>query len=157
MKLISCAFILVVITVFSCKKYPDGPTFSLRSPSQRIIGAWKLNSYLVSGNDSTSKFSGYTVLPGLDLKDPGINDTSGYLIRGGIDTVLYVSNFGLYELKNKKTELVLTSTKILNPLNLYGPLMSSVAITYKILRLSKKELWLQTEFNGSSYEYKYER
>ena len=139
MKKISCFLILSSLIIFSCKKYPDGPTFSFRSPSQRIIGAWKLKAYMVNGNDSINKFSNYTAIPGMDLKDPGINDTSGYLIRGGVDSNLFVSNIGLYELKNKKTELVLT------------------IITYKILRLKQDELWLQTDYSGSSYELHYER
>ena len=61
------------------------------------------------------------------------------------------------ELKNKKTELVLTSTKKVNLMNLDGPLMSSAIITYKILRLKQDELWLQTDYSGSSYELHYER
>lgn len=157
MKKITCLLILSSLIIFSCKKYPDGPTFSFRSPSQRIIGAWKLKAYLVNGTDSINKFSNYTVIPGMDLKDPGINDTSGYLIRGGVDSNLFVSNIGLYELKNKKTELVLTSTKKVNLMNLDGPLMSSAIITYKILRLKQDELWLQTDYSGSSYELHYER
>lgn len=157
MKKISFLFFLSSLIIFSCKKYPDGPAFSFRSPSQRIIGAWNLKAYLINGNDSISKFSNYTVIPGLDLKDPGINDTSGYLIRGGIDTNLYVSNIGLYELKNKNRDLVLTSTKKVNPMNLDGPLMSSEIISYKILRLMQDELWLQTDYSGSSYELHYER
>ncbi len=157
MKKITCLLFLASLIIFSCKKYPDGPAFSFRSPSQRIIGAWKLKSYLINGNDSINKFSNYTVIPGMDLKVPGINDTSGYLIRGGIDTNLYVTNIGLYELKNKKKELVLTSNKRVNLMNLNGPLMSSTIVTYKILRLKKNELWLQTDYNGNSYELHYER
>ncbi|GDX52397.1 hypothetical protein LBMAG27_14440 [Bacteroidota bacterium] len=157
MKKISCLFILSLLINFSCKKYPDGPTFSLRSPSQRIIGAWKLKVYMINGTDSINIFSNYNIIPGMDFKDPGINDTSSYLIRGGMDTNIYVTNIGLYELKNKKTELVLTSTKIVNSMNLDGPLMSSAIIIYKILRLKQNELWLQTDFSGSSYELHYER
>ena len=157
MKKILCLFFLSSLIIFSCKKYPDGPLFSVRAPSQRIIGAWKLKSYMINGTDSINIFSNYNIIPGVDFKDPVINDTFSYLIRGGMDTNIYVTNIGLYELKNKKNELVLTSTKIVNQLNLDGPLMSSTAVTYKILRLKKKELWLQTDYNGSSYEFHYER
>lgn len=121
----------------ACKKYPEGPTFSLRSPSQRIIGEWNLNYYNINGIDSLDKFLNYTVLPGMDLNDPGISDTAGYLIRGGVDTANYVSNIGLYELKNKN-RIGFNKNKIVNYLNLTGPLMSSSSITYKILRLKKK-------------------
>lgn len=157
MKKIVCLIFASSFFMQACKKYPEGPTFSLRSPSQRIIGEWNLNYYNINGIDSLDKFLNYTVLPGMDLNDPGISDTAGYLIRGGVDTANYVSNIGLYELKNKKTELVLTKNKIVNYLNLTGPLMSSSSITYKILRLKKKELWLQTDYNGVSYELHYEK
>ncbi len=148
---------LSLFLLFSCKKYPNGPTFSLRSPIQRIVGAWSLKSYLINGNDSTVVFNNYTLIPGIDLNDPGLSDTSSYLIRGGVDSAYYVTNIGWYEFKNKKTELVLIATKVVNDLNMAGPLISSSVVTYKILRLTKKELWLQTEYNERNYELHYER
>lgn len=157
MKKILSLLLLSFLFIASCKKYPDGPSFSLRSPTQRLIGAWGLKTYTVDGVDSINIFSNYTLLPGMDFKDPAVTDTAGYIIRGGMDSSNYVTNLGLYALQNKKTELQLTSSLLVNQLNLSGPLMSNVAITYKILRLKKSELWLQTDFNGKSYELHYEK
>ncbi len=157
MKKIVGIALLSLLIISSCKKYPDGPSFSLRSPTQRLIGAWGLKIYIIDGVDSTNIFSSYTLLPGMDLKDPAITDSAGYIIRGGIDSSNYVTNLGLYQLQNKKTEIQLTSSTLVNQLNLDGPLMSHTPVTYKILRLKKSEMWLQTDFNGKNYELHYEK
>ena len=148
---------LSLFIISSCKKYPEGPTFSLRTPTQRLIGAWTLKIYKIDGIDSTAIFSIYSLLPGMDFKDPAVTDSASYIIRGGVDSSNYITNLGLYELKNKKTELQLTSNLLVNQLQLAGPLMSAVTVTYKIIRLKKTELWLQADYIGKSYELQYER
>jgi hypothetical protein len=51
MKLV--AFIILALTLVvstpSCSKYPDGPGFSLRTKTNRIVNDWKLTSYMVNG------------------------------------------------------------------------------------------------------------
>lgn len=41
-------FSLVVLTP-SCSKYPNGPGFTLRTKSNRLVNDWKLTSYMVNG------------------------------------------------------------------------------------------------------------
>lgn len=49
------------ITTFEgCKKYPEGPAFSLRTRTQRVANTWKVENYKVNGNDYTSLVADYT-------------------------------------------------------------------------------------------------
>jgi hypothetical protein len=48
-----------LFTLPSCKKYPDGPSISLRSKSERVANTWKVDTYTINGSDYTSLASGY--------------------------------------------------------------------------------------------------
>ena len=50
LKILAVAAVLT-ISVSSCKKYTDGPGFSLRSKKARMCGDWKLKASNVNGND----------------------------------------------------------------------------------------------------------
>lgn len=51
---------LLIPTIQSCKKYPDGPSISLRSRAERVANTWKVDNYKKNGTDYTSLFSDYT-------------------------------------------------------------------------------------------------
>ena len=51
---------LMMPTIQSCKKYPDGPTISLRSRTERVANTWKVDNYKINDHDYTSFISGYT-------------------------------------------------------------------------------------------------
>ncbi len=40
--LLLVAAVVVLFNFSSCKKYPDGPSFSLRSKTDRLTGTWKI-------------------------------------------------------------------------------------------------------------------
>ena len=44
----------------SCNKYPEGPSFSLRTRTQRVANTWKVENYKVNGDDYTSLVADYT-------------------------------------------------------------------------------------------------
>lgn len=49
--------VLLVVSmtvVCSCKKYPDGPAFSLRSKLNRVTNVWTIEKYFIDGVDQTS-------------------------------------------------------------------------------------------------------
>ena len=54
------AAMLVATTFTACKKYPDGPEFSLLTRGNRLSNAWKVENYKVNGTDFTSLVSSYT-------------------------------------------------------------------------------------------------
>ena len=40
-----------------CKKYPEGPSISFRSKSERVANTWKLSKYYENNVDLTSNFN----------------------------------------------------------------------------------------------------
>lgn len=59
--------IIFIICFTACKKYPDGPAFSLRSKTERVANSWKVGQALDSGSDVTSDYNKYE----LDLGKSG--------------------------------------------------------------------------------------
>ena len=51
---------LLMPTIQSCKKYPDGPLISFHSRTERVANTWKIDNYQKNGNDYTSLMAGYT-------------------------------------------------------------------------------------------------
>ena len=60
--LILCLSLALAI---GCKKYPDGPNFSLKTPEKRLVGKWKVTSFIIKGEDQflTGYYGGNTKLP----------------------------------------------------------------------------------------------
>ncbi len=56
--IVLCA--LAIPTTQSCKKYEDGPAFSLRTRTARVANTWKVENYKINGDDFTSLVSSYT-------------------------------------------------------------------------------------------------
>lgn len=50
---------LMLPTLESCKKYPDGPFISFRSRTERVSHAWKVGSYTLNGTDLTGTMNTY--------------------------------------------------------------------------------------------------
>lgn len=51
---------LMIPTIQSCKKYPEGPAISLRSRAERVANTWKVDNYKKNGTDYTSLVSDYS-------------------------------------------------------------------------------------------------
>ena len=65
-------FTTSILFFSQCKKYPEGPSFSLRTKTERISNTWKLNQLIVNNVDSTAQYSNilkdYTVI--IDQSNP---------------------------------------------------------------------------------------
>jgi hypothetical protein len=134
---ICIAAFISVIFIPSCKKYEDGPAFSLRTKKARISGDWKIESVSENGVDQTSLYTavvgaGYT----LDLEKDGV-----YRVTGNFP------DKGKWKLGEDKDDIYMTSD---DP--------GSKEEAYRILRLKNKELWLRmTESNGTIIVFKYKQ
>jgi hypothetical protein len=53
-------FAVILFSLASCNKYPDGPALSLRSRTARVVNIWKVENYMINGKDHTSLLAGYT-------------------------------------------------------------------------------------------------
>jgi len=51
---------LIIPTMQSCSKYPEGPDFTIRSRTARVANTWKVENYKVNGTDFTSLVASYT-------------------------------------------------------------------------------------------------
>jgi len=53
MKKLIIYFTLLLMVVGGCKKYDEGPLISLRSKEKRLCQEWKVDKYLLNGEDFT--------------------------------------------------------------------------------------------------------
>lgn len=134
--LYSALFLTLLFINFSCKKYEEGPSVSLRSAESRLEGTWVLDRYYVNGQDETDS------LMISDYKETFNKDDSfrrSFVDYNG-DTTIQEATWEFAE--NKKV------------INLLIPYNNSISIiAFDILRLKNKELWYKMELNGDIYEY----
>lgn len=130
--LIICATALFSIAFNSCKKYPDGPSFSLLTKKSRLCNTWVMDKYIVNGDDQTSFFN--TVLPGYKIE---VKKDDTYTSSANTGTI----EEGKWEFTNNKEHVKTTVNS------------TGASTDHQILRLKDKELWLkQTDANNTIIE-----
>jgi len=115
---------IAIITVFnfhSCKKYEDGPSFSLRSKTARLTGEWEL---IAIGDSIANYFS--------EFKFEKNGDFTFTWTDGG-----RIGFNGDWEFDDKKENITTNFTAL-------GQLQEN---NYKINRLTNKELWMEDASN----------
>lgn len=135
---ISIYFFIVTIvfsvTFFSCKKYPDGPSFSLRTKTERLSNTWKIESYKFNGADSTAFVKNYLLNNYiLDIKKNG-----NYSINYNLIIVFLsfpMNETGKWVFSGDKKNVIFTKES--------GNTTAAVGSnsSWEILRLKEKELW----------------
>jgi len=113
-----------------CKKYEDGPAFSLRSKKERIANTWRVEQALNGSQDVTSNFDQYE----LQMLTSGNATLSALYTLGDLSFELQTN--GTWSLENSNEDLRLDYEN------------NDADETYKILRLKEDELWLRTMDNG---------
>ncbi|MDP3557451.1 MAG: hypothetical protein Q8T03_08755 [Bacteroidota bacterium] len=106
---------LLIPTIQSCKKYPDGPTISLRSRAERVANTWKVENYKINGNDYTSLVSSYTET---------YTKQGAYSYSWGI-----VDGSGTWSFQNSDTEIKIRGTD------------NQASRKLTILKLEEKSFW----------------
>lgn len=127
------AVLLMSLAVFTfvfigCKKYDEGPAFSLASKKGRVVNVWKVEKAFFNGVEQpTTFFSGFSIEYTKDNKviytDNGVADPEQ-------DT---------WEFGDKKETIITKSGT------------GSGADTTTILRLKSKELWLKSMDGTEEY------
>ncbi len=117
------AIVFIFIALGACKKYPEGPTFSVLPRTERIEGKWVIENADYNGKDSTEHFKRF------------IWEFTRY------GTVILQSDqsksLGIWSLATSDKDLVLEYD-------------NGIRETYEIRSLRRKLLWLrnkQTEIN----------
>ena len=161
-KIIFFFVIVVFIINASCKKYPDGPLLSLHSKLERLCRTWDVSTFTINGVDSTSY-----------LKNQIFYGTYQFLTPQGDEPGManYItknSNYqglGSWDFSNRKKSIILYFDFHGSPyFGKIGPYRYGFGsdststtnnITWDIMRLEEKELWLQTKYNGKQYFVKF--
>ncbi len=124
----------------ACRKYEDGPTFSLRSKIERATNNWTAQSISRNSIDETLFFSAYT----LDLASNG-----SFVWRYDlVDDSLGVQEVsGIWEIVSAKEQIRLTYG---NP----DPDTDQELLFLDIRRLAEDELWVEYLFEEDYYSVK---
>ena len=126
---------ILLLTFYGCKKYPEGPSVSLRSRTERVANNWKVGQVLDKGKDVTSRYNKYE----LTTTESGIAKlTVKYDIFG---TAFEYATTGTWVFVSNQEKLSFD----FNNDNADG--------VYQILKLEEQEMWLKED--GGSLELHY--
>ena len=135
------SLLIICISIASCKKYENGPAISLMSKKARLANIWKVDTYILNGEDKTEEYRSLVTREKLVIFQSGefeYSEVSSWIWA----TPQYT---GKWEFTNDKEELLMT------PYN-----TGIKPKTCKILRLKNKSLWLQERVSDDSLlEYHY--
>ncbi|TAL62359.1 MAG: hypothetical protein EPN85_02840 [Bacteroidetes bacterium] len=126
-------FIFLASVFSTCKKYPDGPCISLRSKRDRIRGEWEVQKYLIDGGDSTA--AKYPIPCKYRITDK----EHSLKFYSPCDTIE-----GRWEFTENKTHIAIHLDKFM-------PLYLTWNMEWKIMKLTFKEMHLQTNFSSKEY------
>ncbi|OFY86733.1 MAG: hypothetical protein A3F72_00080 [Bacteroidetes bacterium RIFCSPLOWO2_12_FULL_35_15] len=150
-KTIFCLTLLTIL-VTGCKKYPEGPWLSLKTPIHRIDGnsskMWVVDYFSINGNDSSAYF-----------KTPFYGKYTFYKAErdhnSKFDFVSSSNSFsGEFFLNKAKTDITMeryTLTKGIMPPN---DSVWNKILNWEIQRLTNVDFWLKGNFNGKEYYMK---
>ncbi|MFH1380033.1 MAG: hypothetical protein ABII23_07125, partial [bacterium] len=129
----------------SCKKYPEGPLISFRTPEQRLIGTWEITEFEIDGQDFMDSLKNH---PAYCLYWFNYGTAIGIDFGSGL-------NSGNIDFENKKKELCFQYYS--NPSTAYGPLDYNNTC-WDILRLTNEEMKLSTDFiDGKEYVVSFDK
>lgn len=118
----------VLLLAGACKKYEEGPAFSLRSPESRLTQKWVVEKATEpNGDDATDDYNDYSI---------DFNDDNTFVVADKLGTQSYTVE-GTWEFNDDKTSLI--STFEFN----FGGTTITEKDTVMILRLTNKEFWVK--------------
>lgn len=134
-------FIVFCISFASCKKYEDGPAFSLMTKKARISNIWAVDKYYLNGVDKTTEYRQLIIREKLVFFQSG-NFEYSELSNWSWAVPAYS---GKWTFVNNKEDLKMTPDNV-----------AVKTKTFRILRLKNKELWLEQQISPDSLaEYHY--
>jgi len=144
--------LFIAMIFFSCKKYEEGLWFSFRGVDKRIEGFWELEYLFINDVDSTAAVKSqdcngllFLSIP-YDLKHEG--DWSLAPVNGTCKQCK--GEWGIS--KDKKFLGIEHRSNDTCEFKSVGPYLASnsIEIKWQIIKLTVKQLWLETEYNGQN-------
>ena len=137
------AFLLLIIIVGSCSKFPDGGR--VNKADQRIVNSWKLQTYLLDGVDATSTL----LISGLEE----VYQEDGVYSRSYIDTDgLLFEESGSWNLPDKSEQVDISGVSSLELSDMHSTVSSDY---YNIKKLTKDEFWYEYTNGGATHEFRF--
>ena len=142
--------LVIVAIASSCKKYEEGPCFTLRTPEKRLIGHYTITSYTINGEDSLSLFNDSLSTDAQFVRYPDhleiSLDINGLRKDGKYSYMGCSCNFD-----DNNSILLFWDCGSGESIGT-GPFRDGIKdISYEILKLTNKELKLKTLYNNKEY------
>jgi len=126
---------VTLLSVSSCKKYPDGPGFSLRTKTSRVVNNWKIVQAFDNGKEVTSDYNKYE----LSLTKTGKASLAVKYVILGLNFE-YVTN-GTWAFVSNKEKISFDFEN------------NDADKVYKILKLEEDEMWLKEDTGTLELHY----
>lgn len=128
---------LILFIFISCKKYEEGPVFSLRSKKERVANDWRMHAYFENGVDKTTDY--LNIYQGAKYS---MSKTENFVFSYKFLGVIAIEQSGEWHFNSNKTGIIFTQ---LSP--------SADSWVLDIKRLKEKEMWLTESDSGITKEY----
>lgn len=144
----ACLLILCCCSMMACKKYEDGPWFTLRGKEARVVNSWEYELVLRNGLNVTE-----------GLPEPGTIKYSsskiGFNDENRFSTVLVFSDSvgspstrfdGSWMFSESEEDIILIYDQP-------APIQGDTQV-WRITKLRESELWAEEDFGNNLYEYR---
>ncbi len=146
-KIFACCLISILLFT-TCKKYPEGPAFTLLTVNHRLFGTYILDKYIVEGIDSTLLLPPCTAVNSVPYSK-GDGSYCFQIERGG--DIKGLDGHGGVVLVHNKNDIGIDYNVILGSKNLLQPLKNAGGV-WEIRKLTNKEFWIKQDYGGRVWE-----
>lgn len=127
-------FLVFALSFTGCGKYEEGPSFSLRSRTNRVVNTWAIDRVFIEDKDASTLMQGFINSYRIEFtKDDRVIEK--YTSDIGTHT-----NLGTWRFEDSYARILI---------NYSGRVKS-----YKILRLASDEMWLEEMDNDIKFEWR---
>lgn len=145
---------IIIFCITSCKKYEEGPCFSLRSKDNRICNNWDIDFIYIDGIDSTNYLT--TIVAHIDVRS---KDKKCYIDFYDKINRMYLFMKGNWQWSNAKKQIIMqfnyqydfNGDTIYNTIPV-GPIKPYNTVIFDIVKLKYTDCILETRFNNKTYK-----
>ncbi|MEO1435476.1 MAG: hypothetical protein AAFV80_08060 [Bacteroidota bacterium] len=139
---------LMILSMSACKKYEDGPWFTLRGKKARVVNSWDYQLVLRNGLDVTDGLPDPASID-YSASKIGFNDENRFttVIQYSDSTAIPNTRFdGTWAFDENEENIILIYDQPA-PMELDSQV-------WRITKLRENELWAEEDFGNNLYEYR---